>query len=88
MVWATDYGHEMGKIFDGELLLKIIREKKEIPADSTALLTEDPVVLNELITSAQYLYGALILGEKIGDDRSVVAQELIRLIKKEYRLGI
>src|SRR5579863_2862770 len=43
MVWATDYGNQMGKIFDGELLLKIIKEKKEIDADATALLTEDPV---------------------------------------------
>jgi hypothetical protein len=88
MVWATDYGSEMGKIFDGELLLKIIKEKKEIPADATALLTEDRVVLNELITSAQYLYGALILGEKIGNERSIAAQKLIELIKKEYHLGL
>lgn len=86
MVWATDYGSEMGRIFDGELLLKIIIEKKEIPADATALLTEDPVVLNQLITSAQYLYGALILGEKIGNERSIAAQQLIELIKKEYKL--
>ena len=86
MVWATDYGNEMGKIFDGELLLKIIKEKKEIPADATALLTEDPVVLNELITSAQYLYGALILGEKIGNERIAAAQQLIELIKKEYAI--
>ncbi|HTB30667.1 MAG TPA: hypothetical protein VK808_01490 [Bacteroidia bacterium] len=86
MVWAADYGNEMGRIFDAELLLKIIKEKKEIPADATALLTEDPVVLNELITSAQYLYGALILGEKIGNERSIAAKNLIELIKKEYRL--
>lgn len=86
MVWATDYGSEMGKIFDGELLLNIIKEKKEILADANALLTEDPVVLNQLITSAQYLYGALILGEKIGNERSIAAQELIELIKKEYQL--
>jgi hypothetical protein len=86
MVWATDYGNEMGKIFDAELLLKIIKEKAEIPADATALLTEDPVVLNSLITSAQYLYGALILGEKIGNERIAAAQQLIELIKKEYAI--
>jgi|SRR6185312_9069954 len=86
MVWATDYGNEMGKIFDAELLLNIIKEKKEIPADAKALLTEDPVILNQLITSAQYLYGALILGEKIGQERSIAAQNLIELIKKEYQL--
>jgi len=86
MVWATDYGSVMGKIFDGELLLKIIKEKKEIQADATALLTEDPVILNELINSVQYLYGALILGEKIGNERSIAAQNLIKLIEKEYQL--
>jgi hypothetical protein len=54
--WGADYGKEMGKIFDAELLLKIIREQKEQPAAPTGLLTEDRVTLNELITSAQYLY--------------------------------
>ncbi len=88
MVWATDYGNEMGQLFDGELLLKIIKEKKEIAADATALLTEDPIALNQLITSAQYLYGALILGEKIGNERSVAAQNLIDLINTEYKLGL
>ncbi len=88
MMWATNYGNQMGKIFDGELLLKIIKEKKEIPADATALLTEDPIVLNELINGAQYVYGALMLGEKIGNERSIAAEELIQLIKKEYRLEV
>jgi hypothetical protein len=88
MGWATDYGSEMGKIFDGELLLKIIIEKKEIPADASALLTEDPIVLNALITSAQNLYGALILGEKIGHERSIAAQQLIELIKNDYKLEV
>ncbi len=88
MVWAADYENEMGKIFDGELLLKIIKEKKEIPADAAALLTDDPVVLNALINSAQYVYGALVLGETIGNERSIAAQKLIELIKKEYRLEL
>ena len=84
--WGSDYGKEMGKIFDAELLLKIIREQKEQPADSKDLLTEDRVTLNELITSAQYLYGAFLLGEKIGNERNIAAQKLIELIKKEYHL--
>jgi hypothetical protein len=88
LVWATDYGNEMGKIFDGELLLNILKEKKEIPADASALLTEDPVVLNQLITNAQFLYGSLILGEKIGNERSIAAQNLIELIKKEYQMQV
>ena len=74
----------MGKIFDAELLLKIVKAQKEQPATPTDLLTEDRVTLNELINSAQYLYGAFSLGQKIGDQRNVAAQKLIELIKKEY----
>ena len=84
--WGSDFGKEMGKIFDAELLLKIIKEKKEQPAVASDLLTEDRSALNELITSAQYLYGSFLLGEKIGDERNIVAQKLIELIKKEYHL--
>ena len=84
--WGSDFGKEMGKIFDAELLLKIIKEKKEQPAVASDLLTEDRSALNELISSAQYLYGSFLLGEKIGDKRNIVAQKLIELIKKEYHL--
>ena len=84
--WGSDYAIAMGKIFDGELLLKIIKTKTEQPAEPVDLLTEDKVTLNELITSAQYLYGSFSLGEKIGNERNVAAQKLISLIKKEYKL--
>jgi hypothetical protein len=84
--WGSDYAIAMGKIFDGELLLKIIKEKTEQPANPADLLTEDRATLNELITYAQYLYGAFALGEKISNDRNVAAQNLISLIKKEYNL--
>lgn len=84
--WGSDYAISMGKIFDAELLLKIIKEQKEQQADSNDLLTEDRVTLNELITSAQYLYGAFSLGEKVGNERNIAAQKLIELIKKEYYL--
>ena len=85
-VWGSDYGEEMGKIFDAELLLKIIKENKEQPAAPADLLTEDRTTLNELATSAQYLYGAFLLAKKIGDERNLAAQKLIVLIKKEYHL--
>jgi hypothetical protein len=50
------------------------------------LLTEDRTTLNELLTSAQYLYGSFLLAEKIGNERNIAAQKLIELIKKEYHL--
>jgi len=84
--WATNFGKEMGKVFDAGLLLKIVKEKKEQPAVSSDLLTEDRTVLNELATTAQYLYGAFLLAEKIGNERNIAAQKLIGLIKKEYHL--
>ena len=84
--WGSDFGKEMGKIFDAELLLKIIKENKEPPAKPTDLLTEDRITLNELATSAQYLYGAFLLAEKISNERDIAAQKLISLIKKEYHL--
>ncbi len=82
--WGSDFGKEMGKVFDAELLLKIIKEKKEQPASSSDLLTEDRTVLNELATTAQYLYGAFLLAEKIGNERHLAAQKLIELIRNEY----
>lgn len=84
--WGSDYAISMGKIFDGELLLKIIKESKQQPAEPTDLLTEDRITLNELVTSAQYLYGSFSLGEKISNQRNIAAQNLILLIKKEYHL--
>jgi len=84
--WGSDYGREMGKIFDAELLLKIIKENKELPAAPADLLTEDRTTLNELATSAQYLYGAFLLAKNIGNERNRAAQKLIELIKKEYGL--
>ncbi|HYM95090.1 MAG TPA: hypothetical protein VET23_13175 [Chitinophagaceae bacterium] len=84
--WGSDFGKEMGKVFDAGLLLKIIKEKKEQPAISSDLLTEDRTALNELATTAQYLYGAFLLAEKIGNERNIAAQKLIELIKKEYQL--
>ena len=84
--WGSDFGKQMGKIFDAGLLLKIIKERREQPAVLSDLLTKDRTVLNELATSAQYLYGAFLLAEKIGNERNIAAQKLIALIEKEYRL--
>ena len=84
--WGTDFGKKMGEIFDAGLLLKIIKERTEQPAASADLLTEDRTTLNQLASTAQYLYGAFLLAEKIGNQRHTAAQKLIALIKKEYHL--
>jgi hypothetical protein len=86
MIWADNYAEAIAKIFDGEALLNIIKEKKEIKLNEDVLLTEDRVIINELITSAGYFYGALSLNQNLGSDRSKAAQRLIEVIKKEYHL--
>ena len=86
IIWAADYGKAIGKIFDGEALFKIIKERKEQPLSADALLTEDRLILNELITSAGYFYGAISLNDNVANERSNAAQRLIDLIKKEYHL--
>ena len=86
MIWANNYAQSIAKIFDGEALLKIIKEKREIDLTADALLTEDKITINELITSAGYFYGALSLNDRVASIRKDAAQRLIELIKKEYHL--
>jgi len=86
VTWGADFAKAMAKIFDAQLLLKIIKEKREQPAFPSDLLTEDRTTLNELATSAQYLYGAFLLADKISNDRNTEAHKLIELIKKDYHL--
>ena len=84
MLWAHDYVQTMGKLFDGELLLKIMRRKEMQDAKPSDLLSEDPLVINELISSLQYFNGALVLGEAVSVQEKEKAQNLIQLIKDNY----
>ena len=86
MLWSNNYAQAMAKIFDGEAMLKIIKEKKEVPLTGDALLSEDKMAINELLTSVGYFYGALSLNNNIAINRKDVAQRLIELIKKKYHL--
>lgn len=86
MIWADNYARAMAKIFDGEALLKIIKEKKEIPLTEDAMISEDKLSINELLTSAGYFYGALSLNDNVAAIRKKAAEQLIELIKKRYKL--
>ncbi len=86
MMWSDNYAEAMAKLFDGEALLKIIKEKKEVPLTGDALISEDKIAINELLTSAGYFYGALSLNNNVAADRKKVANQLIELIKRKYRL--
>jgi K+-sensing histidine kinase KdpD len=86
--WGSDHEKEMGKIFDTELLLKIVKMNKEQPAIPADLLTEDRITLNELATSAQYSYGAFLLAEKIGNERIVATRHKVILTIMDNGNGI
>jgi len=84
ILWLADYLKSVGKVFDGEVLLKILKERKEQMTDDSTLITEDRAVINELIASAQYIYGVVKLSESVCESRKKAALELSSLIKKEY----
>jgi len=86
MIWSNNYAQAMAKLFDGEALLKIIKEKKEVPLTGDALISEDKIAINELLTSAGYFYGALSLNNNVAADRKTNASQLIVLIKTRYKL--
>ena len=86
MIWANNYAQAMAKLFDGEALLKIIKEKKEVALTGDALISEDKIAINELITSAGYFYGALSLNNNVASIRNKDAINLIALIKNQYHL--
>ena len=86
MIWSNNYAQAMAKIFDGEALLKIIKEKKVVNLTADAMISQDKIAINELLTSAGYFYGALSLNNNVAANRSKDAEQLIELIKKAYHL--
>ena len=86
MIWSNNYAQAMAKLFDGEALLKIIKAKKEVPLTVDAMISEDKIAINELLTSAGYFYGALSLNNIVATNRNRDAEILIELLKKEYHL--
>jgi len=86
MMWSNNYAQAIAKLFDGEALLKIITEKKEVPLTGEALISEDKTAINELLTSAGYFFGALSLNNNVATNRKEAAIKLIALMKDKYRL--
>ena len=81
-----DYFISMAKLFDAAILLKITKDQKMPEGESTKLLTEDPLVINEILSRAQYLYATFNWTQKLGLVRCQKAENLIELIKREYHL--
>lgn len=74
------------KLFDAAILLQISKDKKEPEGPSVQLLTNDPSVINEVLTRIQYLHATFVFTKNLGLARHSSAQNLIALIKKEYHL--
>jgi hypothetical protein len=83
---VDEYFLAMNKLFDAEILLKVFKERKEPEGESVKLLTDDPMVINEVLTRAQYLYGTFSFAQNWGMERCRTAERLIEHIKKEYHL--
>lgn len=81
-----DYMGEAGKVFDSEILLNILKDKKEPAAGSVRLISDDPVIINQFLARAQYLYGSNAIQYGYILRRNEMAKNLIALIKKEYPL--
>src|SRR5688572_1009696 len=45
VLWVSDYGKAMGKVFDGTVLFRILKEEKEPVPDASVLLTEDRIII-------------------------------------------
>ncbi len=74
------------KLFDAAILLQISKDNKEPQGLSVHLLTNDPTVINEVLTRIQYLHATFRFTKNLGSARYKSAQNIITLIKKEYHL--
>jgi len=84
LVWLENYIKLMGKVYNGQVLLEILKTKNKVSTENSAIITEDRETINELITSAQYIYGAISLSEKLVINRKEKAKNLIQEIDKNY----
>jgi hypothetical protein len=81
------------KLFDGRIFLSVYKliESSENAEDSIAklkpaLITNDPLIVNDIIMHYQYLYGVLKIIDKKAGETSEEAGRLAALLKQEYHL--
>src|SRR5688572_5214250 len=83
---TSHYFLSADKLFDAVVFLKIAKEQKEPEDKSIRLLSEDPMVINELLTRVQYFSVTCLFASNFGLESCEEAERLIALIKKEYHL--
>ena len=79
-----EYQVVAGNIFDAQILFQILKDGKHPSSDSLKLLSHDPLVINGVLTRAQYFYGSRLLQQRWCAERAQKAQRLLQLIQKEY----
>jgi len=79
------YMQNIGKVFDAQVMFQILKDSKEPAAGSVHFISNDRNAINEILTNAQYFYGARLLQMKWTHERNEHAHNLIALIEKEYR---
>jgi hypothetical protein len=84
LLWLDDYLNNMGKVFDGEALLFVLKNRVP-PPKSSGLITNDPMAHNELIASAQYVYGVIQLTQELTQKQKIAAQNLMEIIQSNYQ---
>ncbi len=84
LVWLDNYISLMGKVYDGHVLFEILKTKNRVSTNNQALITTDRQTINELITSAQYVYGAISLSQDLVIKRKEKAERLIQEIDTYY----
>jgi hypothetical protein len=80
-----------GKLFDGFLFFSIYkkivatRDAEDFAVKlNPALLTSDPLVVNDIVMHYQYLYGVLTIINKKAGESSLEASKLAALLDREY----
>lgn len=87
ILWLDNYLKCMGKVFDGEALLFVLKSKQPPPRSSN-LITHDTVAINELIASAQYVYGVIQLTQELTNKQKIAAQNLMEIIQSKYQFEL
>lgn len=86
LIWLAGYIKLMGNVFDGQVLFEILKTNARVSTGNKAIITEDAKIINDLVSNAQYVYGAIKLSETVVVERKEKAGNLIKSIDRNYRM--
>lgn len=86
LIWLAGYIKLMGNVFDGQVLFEILKTNARVSTGNSAIITEDAKIINDLVSNAQYVYGAIKLSETVVVKRKEKAENLIKSIDRNYTM--